>query len=56
MTTGITVIKQGDKTRHIGIEDEAKRLGVSREFLWKVLTGQATSARISKNVRIKEAK
>lgn len=52
---GITIINQGGKTRYIGITAEADRLGVSREFLWKVLTGQATSARVSQQVIIRNA-
>lgn len=56
MEQGITAIKHAGKTRYIGIKAEAKRLGVSREFLWKVLSGQATSARITKQVKVKEAK
>jgi hypothetical protein len=53
---GITAIKQGGKTRYIGIQGEADRLNVSRQMIYKVLKGQATSARIEREVRIREVK
>ena len=56
MATGITKIQQGGKTRYLGITAEAKRLGVSRQFLWKVLEGQEKSARVSGQVIIRKVK
>jgi len=54
--TGITILNINGKRRYIGINAEADRLGVSRQHLWNVLNGTSTSARIKKQVKIKEVK
>jgi hypothetical protein len=42
------------RKRYFGIAKEAERLGVSQVHLWSVLTGRRTSARLMKQLRIKE--
>lgn len=53
--SGIVVRESDGRKKFYGIKREAKRLGVRYEHLWMVLTGRRTSARIMRDVRIKEA-
>ncbi len=50
----ITKVETPDGPRFIGIVAEAKRLGVTKAHLWRVLTGQRESKRLMKRVKIKE--
>ncbi len=52
--SGIRIKQQGNQTRYIGIEAEAKRLGVSYGHLWQVLQGRRSSKRILSEVRIQK--
>ena len=52
----ITKVQTEDGPRFIGIRKEARRLGVTQNHLWRVLTGKRDSNRIMEHIQIKEVK
>ena len=52
----IVKVQMEDGPRFIGIVAEAKRLGVTKAHLWRVLTGKRESKSLMGRVHIKEVK
>jgi len=52
----IIKVQTEDGPRFVGIVEEARRLGVTKSHLWRVLVGKRESKRLMTQVKIKTVK